>query len=247
MCIIMNSRGDNVQRVVLVTGASRGLGASIAKLFLENNDVVYINYNQSKIEAENLCKNYELAIPIKCDVSSEEEIKAMIEKIKEEQGHLDIIINNAGIAKDSLVEDKTKETFMSVLETNLIGAFLVCKYGRKIMDKGCIINISSTNGIDTYYPYSLDYDASKAGLISLTHNLAVEYAPHIRVNVVAPGWMNTDMNKELDGEFKKEECDKILLNRFAEPAEIAKVVFFLCSDDASYINGSVIRVDGGLK
>ena len=83
MCIIMNSRGDNVQRVVLVTGASRGLGASIAKLFLENNDVVYINYNQSKIEAENLCKNYELAIPIKCDVSSEEEIKAMIEKIKE--------------------------------------------------------------------------------------------------------------------------------------------------------------------
>lgn len=243
----MNLVGDEMKRVVLVTGASRGLGASIAKLFLENKDIVYVNYNHSKMEAENLCKNYELAIPLKCDVTREEEIKEMIAKIKEEQGHLDIIINNAGIAKDSLVEDKTKETFMSVLKTNLVGSFLVCKYGKKIMDKGCIINISSTNGIDTYYPYSLDYDASKAGLISLTHNLAVEYAPRIRVNAVAPGWINTSMNKELDGEFKKEECDKILLNRFAEPNEIAKVVFFLCSDDASYINGTVIRVDGGLK
>ena len=243
----MNLVGDEMNRVVLVTGASRGLGASIAKLFLENKDIVYVNYNHSKMEAENLCKNYELAIPLKCDVTREEEIKEMIAKIKEEQGHLDIIINNAGIAKDSLVEDKTKETFMSVLKTNLVGSFLVCKYGKKIMDKGCIINISSTNGIDTYYPYSLDYDASKAGLISLTHNLAVEYAPRIRVNAVAPGWINTSMNKELDGEFKKEECDKILLNRFAEPNEIAKVVFFLCSDDASYINGTIIRVDGGLK
>ena len=243
----MNLVGDEMNRVVLVTGASRGLGASIAKLFLENKDIVYVNYNHSKMEAENLCKNYELAIPLKCDVTREEEIKEMIAKIKEEQGHLDIIINNAGIAKDSLVEDKTKETFMSVLKTNLVGSFLVCKYGKKIMDKGCIINICSTNGIDTYYPYSLDYDASKAGLISLTHNLAVEYAPRIRVNAVAPGWINTSMNKELDGEFKKEECDKILLNRFAEPNEIAKVVFFLCSDDASYINGTVIRVDGGLK
>ena len=183
----MNLVGDEMNRVVLVTGASRGLGASIAKLFLENKDIVYVNYNHSKMEAENLCKNYELAIPLKCDVTSEEEIKEMIAKIKEEQGHLDIIINNAGIAKDSLVEDKTKETFMSVLKTNLVGSFLVCKYGKKIMDKGCIINISSTNGIDTYYPYSLDYDASKAGLISLTHNLAVEYAPRIRVNAVAPG------------------------------------------------------------
>ena len=243
----MNLRGDKMNRIVLVTGASRGLGASIAKTFLENNDIVYVNYHHSKIRAEEFCLNYKLAIPIQCDVTSELEIKEMIEKIKKEQGHLDIIINNAGIAKDSLVEDKTKETFSEILETNLIGPFLVCKYGSKIMDKGCIINISSTNGIDTYYPYSLDYDASKAGLISLTHNLAVKYAPNIRVNVVAPGWINTEMNKELDKDYIKEECKKILLHRFAEAKEIAKVVFFLASDEASYINGSVIRVDGGLN
>lgn len=243
----MNSRGDKMNRVVLVTGASRGLGASIVKVFLENKDIVYVNYFRSRNKAEELGKKYELAIPIYCDVSNEQEVKEMIEQIKKEQGHLDIIVNNAGIAKDSLVEDKTKESFTTVLQTNLIGPFLVCKYGRKIMKKGNIINISSNTGIDAYYPYGLDYDASKAGLISLTHNLAIEYAPNIRVNAVAPGWINTDMNKELDEEFKKEECKKILLNRFAEPSEVANVVFFLASEEASYINDSIIKVDGGLK
>lgn len=243
----MNSRGDKMNRVVLVTGASRGLGVSIAKVFLENKDIVYVNYFRSRNKAEELGKKYELAIPIYCDVSNEQEVKEMIEQIKKEQGHLDIIVNNAGIAKDSLVEDKTKESFTTVLQTNLIGPFLVCKYGRKIMKKGNIINISSNTGIDAYYPYGLDYDASKAGLISLTHNLAIEYAPNIRVNAVAPGWINTDMNKELDEEFKKEECKKILLNRFAEPSEVANVVFFLASEEASYINDSIIKVDGGLK
>ncbi len=236
-----------MNRVVLVTGASRGLGASIVKVFLENKDIVYVNYFRSRNKAEELGKKYELAIPIYCDVSNEQEVKEMIEQIKKEQGHLDIIVNNAGIAKDSLVEDKTKESFTTVLQTNLIGPFLVCKYGRKIMKKGNIINISSNTGIDAYYPYGLDYDASKAGLISLTHNLAIEYAPNIRVNAVAPGWINTDMNKELDEEFKKEECKKILLNRFAEPSEVANVVFFLASEEASYINDSIIKVDGGLK
>ena len=236
-----------MKRVVLVTGASRGLGASIARIFLENEDIVYVNNNNSKEKDEELCQKYKLAIPIKCDVSNEIQVKEMIDKIKEEQGHLDIIINNAGIARDSLVEDKTKETFRSVIDTNLIGPFLVCKYGRSIMEQGSIVNIASTNGIDTYYPYSMDYDASKAGLISLTHNLAVEYAPLIRVNAVSPGWINTDMNKELDGGFKKEECEKILLKRFADPTEIANVVFFLCSNEASYINNSIIRVDGGSK
>ena len=113
--------------------------------------------------------------------------------------------------------------------------------------KGCIINVSSTNAIDTNYPYSMDYDASKAGVISLTNNLAIELSPYIRVNAVAPGWVNTDMNKYLDEDYKLEEEKKILLNRFGSPDEIAKVIYFLSTDDASYINKTVIRIDGGLK
>jgi len=234
-------------RVVLVTGASRGIGASIAKVFLENKDIVYINYNNSLKEALEIANKYDNAYVVKCDLSKEEEIKLMIDKIKREQGRLDVLINNAGIAIDTLVEDKTKDDFMHILDVNLVSPFLVVKYGSKLMKNGSIINIASNTGIDAYYPYSLDYDASKAGLISLTHNLALEFSPNIRVNAVAPGWVNTDMNKELDQEYINNECEHILLNRFADPMEIAKVVFFLASDDASYINNSVIRVDGGIK
>ena len=111
--------------------------------------------------------------------------------------------------------------------------------------QGSIVNISSNAGLESYYPEGLDYDASKAGLISLTHNLAVKYAPYIRVNCIAPGWINTEMNKNLDEDYIKEEEEKILLNRFAEPEEIAKVVYFLSTEDAKYINNETIRVDGG--
>ncbi len=113
--------------------------------------------------------------------------------------------------------------------------------------KGNIINISSTNGIDTYYEYSLDYDASKAGVINLSHNLANHYAPYVRVNTICPGWINTPMNKNMDKDFKKKEEEKILLKRFANPNEIAELVYFISSDKASYINDSVIRIDGGKK
>ncbi len=234
-----------MQRVILVTGATRGIGYAIAQKFLENKDIVYICFKSSFDLANQMAVTYPFAYPIKCDVSNEDEVKEMIAKIKREQGHLDVVVNNAGIALDSTIEDKTVENFQKTLNTNLIGAFLVAKYAKEILEEGSIINIASTNGIDTYYPYSLDYDASKAGLISLTHNLAVAYAPKIRVNAIAPGWINTDMNKDLDEEYIQNEENKILLNRFGEASEIANVAFFLASKEASYINNSVIRVDGG--
>ena len=108
---------------------------------------------------------------------------------------------------------------------------------------GRIVNISSTNGIDSYYPYSMDYDASKAALISLTHNFAIEYAPYIQVNCIAPGWVNTEMNKELDKEYINEESKHILLKRFAEPEEIAESIYFAAT--APYLNDTIIKVDGG--
>lgn len=112
---------------------------------------------------------------------------------------------------------------------------------------GVIINISSTNGIDTPYIESIDYDASKAGLISLSKNLANYFAPYVRVNTICPGWVNTEMNKNLDSDFISKEENKILLGRFANPREVANLVEFLISDKASYINDSIIRIDGGIK
>lgn len=240
------------KKTVLITGASKGLGAAIAKVFAKNNHNIILNYNNSEEEALKLTeelKQYNIEVlPIKADMTKEEEIKEMVGISINKFKKIDVLINNAGIAIDTTFEDKTKENFIKIIDTNLIGPFLVSKYVGESMLKekqGSIINISSTNGIDTYYEYSLDYDASKAGMISLTHNLALHFAPYIRVNCVAPGWIKTEMNKNLDEEYKKSEESKILLKRFAEPEEIAKVVYFLSTDDAKYINNETIRVDGG--
>lgn len=238
---------------VLITGASRGLGASIALKFASKGYDVIINYNNSKEQALELKtkieKEYDVSVlTIKADVSNEEEVKQMVDLVVKEFGKIDCLVNNAAIAIDTVFEDKTVDNFRKTIDINLIGTFLVSKYASLYMlkqKKGKIINISSTNGINTYYPYSLDYDASKAGVISLTKNLAMEFAPYINVNCVAPGWINTDMNKELDKKYIEEENAKILLGRFAEPEEIANVVYFLATDEASYVNGSIIRVDGG--
>ena len=240
-------------KTVLVTGASRGLGRSIIIKFAENNYNVVINYNNSKKEALELERyikdNYQVEVlTIKADVGNEIEVKNMFNEIIDKFNSIDIVVNNAGIAIDTIFEDKTVDNFHKILDTNLIGTFLVSKYASKYMLEkkyGTIINISSTNGIDTYYPYSMDYDASKAGIISLTKNLSKELSPYIRVNCICPGWIITDMSNSLDKEYMNREMTKINLKRFADPMEIANVVYFIASDDASYVNGSIISVDGG--
>lgn len=243
------------KKVVLVTGSSIGLGRAIIEKFASNNYNVIINYNNSKQEAEELKSYIEdtyhtKAITIKCDITKESEIEKMKQIIIKEFGVLDCLVNNAGIAIDTDFNLKTKENFIKTLDTNLISLFLVSRtFGNLMLEnkKGKIINIASTNGIDSYYEYSLDYDASKAGVINLTHNLANHFSPYINVNCVCPGWIDTPMNKDLDEIFKQKEIDKILLRRFASPKEIASLVYFLSTDEASYINDSIIKIDGGRK
>lgn len=238
-------------KTVLITGSSRGIGAATAKVFAKHNYNVVINYISNSEAANNLKEELETkyhikTIVIKCDVSKEEEVIQMMNTIEEKLGNIDVLVNNAGIAIDSTLEDKKVEDFKHILEVNLIGTYNTCKHiGSKMFKRksGSIVNISSTNGIDSFYPYSMDYDASKAGVISLTHNFALSYAPYVRVNSIAPGWVNTEMNKELDEEYIKEECKHILLNRFAEPDEIANEIYHVA--ESTYLNDSIIKVDGG--
>lgn len=239
--------------VALVTGASRGIGASIAMEFAKAGVHVVLNYNRHALMAEKVAEKikekYDVDVMcVKADISIEEEVEAMVNQVVDCFGKIDILVNNAGICKDSLLFEKSVSNFRKILDVNLIGTYLCSKYvGKVMLDRGSgkIINISSTNAIDTYYPESCDYDASKAGVISLTHNLAREFAPNISVNCICPGWVKTDMSEGLSIEQIREEEDKILLHRFAEAEEIAKVVVFLASSKASYINDSIIRVDGG--
>ena len=239
---------------VLVTGGSKGIGSAIAEEFASLGYAVAINYNKSEEKAKalslELMKKYKVPVgAYKAYVKDRNEVAHMVAKIKDELGTIVILVNNAGIAIDKEFEDRTVEDWKRTLEVNTIGTFLVSKYASENMIKnksGKIINVSSTNGINTFFPSSIDYDASKAAIINLTHNLAIQFAPYINVNAVAPGWVNTQMNKDLPKELIKEETEKIYKKRFAEPEEIAKVIYFLASEDAEYINSTVIKVDGGM-
>lgn len=241
------------RKVVLITGSSRGIGRSTAIKYAQNNYNVVINYNNSYDKARDLAdylvSTYGIEVMIvKADVSNEVEVKDMVDKVISKFGNIDVLVNNASIAIDSDFISKDSNSFNEILNTNLVGTFLVSKEVSKYMKEnrsGVIINVSSTNGIDSMYVESLEYDASKAGVISLTHNLAEYLKPYVRVNCVCPGWVNTDMNKDLDNAYIEEENKRIMLNRFAEPEEIANVIYFLATDEASYINNSIIKVDGG--
>ena len=188
---------------------------------------------------------------MKADVSSEEDVDRMVSQIEEELGGVDVLINNAAVDLSNLFGLKTADEFRRTLDVNVVGAYNCSKRVYRHMleqEYGRIINISSTNGMNTYYPMSFDYDASKAALNSLTHDLAMQFAPYVHVNAIAPGFIGTE--NELNGydeEFLKEETEKILVQRYGKPEEVAYLVRFLLSEEADYINNTVIRIDGGQK
>ena len=242
-----------MNKVAFITGGSRGIGKAISERFAKEGYDLIVNYKEKINRAEELKNEIEnkynvKVMLVKADLSNEESIIEMVSKITNTYKKIDVLVNNAGIVIDKEFEDRTVKDWEETLKVNLIAPFVLTKLiGSKMFEekRGAIINISSTNGINTYYPSSVDYDASKSGLISLTYDSAVQFAPYVRVNCVAPGWVNTEMNKELEEDFVKEETQKILVKRFAEPEEIANVVYFLASNEASFINSEVIKVDGG--
>lgn len=243
-----------MKKVVLITGASSKIGEATSRELIKDYEVIlHYNTNENRITTlkEELEKEYnKKVLTIRCNLSCEEEIDNMLKEIYSQYQNIDILINNAAITIDTVFEDKTKENFIKTLDVNLVAPFLLSKkIGPKMKENkdGIIINISSTNGIDTPYIESIDYDASKAGLISLSNNLANYLSPYVRVNTVCPGWINTDINKDLDKDFVAKEIDKILLGRFGEPEEVSHLIKFLVSDEAKYINNSIIRIDGGKR
>lgn len=242
------------EKVAVITGGASGLGSTISRFLASKKCNLVILYNSSCEKAKKLQEELEYKYQVKvvvmeCDLSSEEEINIVISQIKDHFDHIDYLVNNAALCIDSLYGDKTKTNFMKILEVNVVGTFLISRLIGDIMYNqgyGSIVNLSSTNGIDKYYPMSIDYDASKSAINSVTHNLAMQYAPYVRVNAVAPGWVKTENEmKDLDLDYIKSEEEKIFVGRFAEEEEIVKVIYFLLSDDASYINNQIICVDGG--
>lgn len=238
-------------KVVLVTGSSRGIGRATVIEFASKGYNVVIDYIEREQEAKELKeyveKNYGVrALTVKCDVSNEEEVKQLVLNVIKEFGKIDVLVNNAGIVYDRSFEEITIQEFEKTLKVNVIGAFIVSREVSKYMKNGsAIINVSSTNGTKTISPECLDYNISKIGLQSLTRDLAFQFKPNIRVNAIAIGWADTDMNKDLPKDYIEEETAKIYLERFANPSEIAKTIYFLASDDSSYINGEILTIDGG--
>ena len=240
--------------IVLVTGGAKGIGKAIVQELAKNGYDIIINYLTSRADAlalkdEIIKENGIRALAIRADISKEEEVDEMFREVEEKLGNVDILINNAAIDYPNLFHLKTADEFRRVLDVNVVGAYLCAKRAYQKMKEreyGRIINISSTNGLNSYYPMCFDYDASKAALNSLTHNLAAQMGPYVHVNAIAPGFIGTV--KELEGydeEFLKEEVDKIMVKRYGKPAEVAYLVRFLISNEADYINNAIIRIDGG--
>ncbi len=244
-----------MKKTALITGASSEVGMAISNILARNNINIIIHYNSnynSALELEkNIKEKYDVeTLIIKADLTKEEDINKLIEKSLNKFKKIDILINNAALDKPNLFEEKNSTDFKEILNVNLIAPFLLSQKIGQIMTQnkyGKIINITSTNGIDTYYPMCLDYDASKAGLISLTHNLALEFKPYVNVNAIAPGWIKTKKDTEnLDKDYIKSEEEKIFKERFGNVDEIAYLVEFLISEKAEFINNQVIRIDGGM-
>ena len=244
---------DLTGKVAIITGGYAWLGNDMARALAEYGcSIIITSREKEKAEkaAAAIAEDYHVStLGLELEQKDYVSVQKMADDAFAWKNRIDILINNAAIDLSNLFHLKNAEEFRRTMDVNVVGAFNCSKrVYRHMLDQeyGRIINISSTNGINTYYPMCIDYDASKAALISVTHNLAFEFAPYIHVNCIAPGFIGTE--NELDGydeEFLKEEEEKIMVKRYGKPEEVAYLVRFLISDEADYINNTVIRIDGG--
>ena len=233
-------------KVVLITGGSRGIGKAIAELFKTEDATVIVTYRNSIDEEYFNSKNI---LHFKCDVADMKSVQEVTDNILKDHSKIDVLVNNAGITKDGLLMRMSEEDWDAVLDTNLKGVFNMTKaVSRSMMSKryGKIINITSIVGI-TGNAGQANYVASKAGVIGFTKSVAKELASrNININAVAPGFIETEMTDKLSEEVRKNYMNAIPLKRFGKGEDIAKTVRFLASDDSGYITGQTICVDGGI-
>ncbi len=240
-------------KVALITGAARGIGKEVAKKFAKNGYDVVINYVSSKTDIEKLKKEFEdlgvKVLLVKADVSNQEEAEDLVNQTINTFGKIDVLVNNAGITKDNLLMRMSEDDFEKVININLKGTFLVTKYVIKYMMKkrcGSIVNLASVVGV-AGNAGQCNYAASKAGIIGFTKSIAKELASrNIRANAVAPGFIKTDMTEVLSDSVKENINSQIPLKRMGTAEEVANLVYFLSSEQSSYITGQVINVDGGI-
>ena len=240
-------------KTVFVTGGSRGIGKEVALKFAENGYNVVINYVSSKTNVEELKSEFESkgvkTLIMQADVTDKEAIDEVVKKAIEEFGSIDVLVNNAGITRDNLLMRMSEEEFDKVIEINLKGTYIVTKAVTKYMmkkRKGSIINLSSVVGV-AGNAGQCNYSASKAGIIGFTKSVAKELASrNIRSNAVAPGFIATDMTAVLSDEVKENIHNQIPLKRMGTAKEVANLIYFLGSEESSYITGQVINVDGGM-
>ncbi|MBE7082556.1 MAG: glucose 1-dehydrogenase [Clostridiales bacterium] len=239
-------------KVVLITGAAKGIGASMAELFAQKGYKVVINYNKSEMEAvafaNKICAKGQIALPFKADISKNEQAEQLIAFALKNFGHIDVLINNAGISTNKLLVDESYENITQLINNNLVSTINTTRLVAKHMitqGQGKILNISSIWGLYGASNESV-YSASKGGIIAFTKAMAKELAyNNITVNCIAPGVVETDMLNCYNQKEKETLKQEIPLNRFANPSEIAELALFLASEKSDYITGQVIQIDGG--
>lgn len=244
-----------MNRVAMITGSSRGMGKAEAYEFASRGYDVIVHYVNSKEAEESIKADIEKKYGVRvfvigADLMDENQTRKLAEEALKEFGKVDVLVNNAGMALYDDFARKTVHGFERSMQLNLYAPFLLTQILGEQMAKnkyGKIVNIATIDVMTTYNAESAEYDASKAALISLTKTSSLQFQPYVNVNCVCPGWVATDMNKELPQELLDYQISKTCKGRMAKPEEVAKLVAFLASDDAEFIDGEIIKIDGGYK